>query len=324
MVLLAGIVHAQTEAEQLIQAGHWKRARAIVEARLHQAPNDALANYLLSQIRYAFGDHAAPLTFAEKAVASNGTVAKYHRQLAEALGVEAQQAGPVRQLFLAHRFRKEVDTALALDATDAQALRDLMEFYLLAPGIAGGDREKAEATAGRIAAVNAPEGLLARARIAELRKQPAAREGFLQQAAKAQPPSYRARIELARFEFAKDHPGLEAAEAAAKDALELEPARVDAYSILASIYALRGEWSALEETLMDASEHVSDDLTPYDRAAETLLKHGHDPARAERYLRTYLSQEPEGNEPPAAEARRELSMALRDQSHSATDRAAVE
>ena len=52
----------------------------------------------------------------------------------------AQHSNAFQQLFLARRFRKEIDTALSLDSHDTQALRDLMEFYLLAPGLAGGDR----------------------------------------------------------------------------------------------------------------------------------------------------------------------------------------
>src|SRR5579872_4814100 len=79
-------------AERLIDAGHWKRAKVLVEARLHEAPNDPLAHFLLSQIRNAFGDRASPLPLAEKAVALDGRTAKYHRQVAEVLGVMAQHS----------------------------------------------------------------------------------------------------------------------------------------------------------------------------------------------------------------------------------------
>src|SRR5712692_3348518 len=123
----------QSRAEALIEAGHWKQARTLVEARLREVPGDALSNFLLSQIRNAFRDRSAPLAFAEKAVALDGRTAKYHRQIAEVLGVTAQHSGAFQQLLLARRFRKEIDIALSLDPSDAQAQRDLMEFYLLAP-----------------------------------------------------------------------------------------------------------------------------------------------------------------------------------------------
>src|SRR5258708_12111496 len=117
----------QSPAEKLIEAGHWKRARSAVEI-----PGDALSNFLLSQIHAAFGDRATPLTLAEKAVALDGRTAKYHRQIAEVLGVTAQHAGTIQQLFLARRFHREIDAALSLDPRDLQSLPHLLTFYLLA------------------------------------------------------------------------------------------------------------------------------------------------------------------------------------------------
>src|SRR5580704_9716418 len=188
----------QSDPEKLIDAGHWKKARTLVEARIHQTPDDALANFLLSQVRNAFGDYNSPLPLAERAVALDGRVAKYHRQLAEVLGVEAQHAGPIKIVFLAHQFRSEIDTAIALDPRDVQARRDLMEYYLVAPGIAGGDIQKAAATAEHIAALDAAEGFLARARIASFRKQTAETQAMLTKAVGTQPSNYRALSELAR------------------------------------------------------------------------------------------------------------------------------
>ncbi len=123
---------AQSPAEDLIEAGHWKRARALVEARMREAPNDPLAIYLTSQIRFAFGDANTPLKLAEKALALDGGAATYHRQIAEVTGVMAQHANVFQQLLLARRFQKEICVAITLDPKDIQSLRDLMEFYLLA------------------------------------------------------------------------------------------------------------------------------------------------------------------------------------------------
>lgn len=300
----------QTAAEKLIEEGHWKRARALVEARIHQAPDDALSNYLLSQIRNAFGEHTTPLPLAEKAVTLDGHTAKYHRQVAEVLGVMAQRAGMLQQLFLARRFRREIDAALALDSRDIQALRDLLEFYLLAPGIAGGDAAKAAPLAGRIGEIDAAQGFLAGARIAAFHKQATETEALLRKAVEASPPTYRSRIALARFYLEPDHFNPGGAEIQAKDALRLDRSRVDSYAVLAVTWANRGAWTDLESTLAASAGSVPDDLVPYYRAAERLMADGRDPARTERYLRVYLSQEPEGNEPPVAEAHWKLGLAL--------------
>jgi tetratricopeptide (TPR) repeat protein len=309
LICLFGIVSAccagQSTAEKLIESGHWKRARTLVEARIREAPDDPLANFLLSQIRNAFGDRTTPLPLAEKALALDGKTAKYHRQVAEVQGVMAQHANAFQQLFLARRFRKEIDAALALDPRDLQAWRDLLEYYLLAPGIAGGDSKKAAATAERIVEIDAAEGFLARARVAGFHKRTAEVEGFLRKATEAMPPSYRARIALAQFYLA-GHRRLNEAEVQAKDAIKLARGRVDAYTVLAQIYAERSAWDELESVLADAAREVPDDLVPYYRAAESLIAAGRDPERAGRYLRIYVGQEPEGNEPSAADAARQL------------------
>lgn len=321
MLVPLGAMAQLTQAEQFIIAGHWKRARALVQTHILEAPNDPLANYLLSQIRNAFGDHVTPQALAEKAVALDGKTAKYHRQYAEVLGVMAQHANMLQQLVLARRFRREIDSALMLDPRDTQALRDLIEFYLLAPSIAGGDQRKAEEIAGRIAQIDVAEGFLAKARIAEFQKQAAAAEAPLRQAAAAQPTSYRALIALAQFYLSSEHVNLAAAEAVARQALLLDRGRVDAYSVLAEVCVDRSDWNALDGILQEAATEVPDDLTPQYRAAERLLAAHHDPGRVEHYLRTYLGQEAEGNEPGLAVAHWKLGQALHDEGR---DRAAIE
>ena len=299
----------QTDAEKLIDAGHWKKARAIVEARLARNPNDALGNFLLSQIRNAFGDYTTPLPLAEKAVALDSHVAKYHRQMAEVLGLEAEHAGAIRLIFLARQFRSEIDTAVALDPHDIQAHRDLLEYYLVAPGIAGGDVQKALAVARKISELDAAEGLLAEARVASFRKQVNEAGKLLRQASGLQPQNYRARVALARFYVAPESFNPAMASSVAKDLLKLDSGRVEPYAILAQVYAEQGEWNVLDSVLNEAARQEPDDLAPYYRAAETLLAKRREPARAERYLRVYLEQEPEGNEPTVADARRKLAAA---------------
>jgi tetratricopeptide (TPR) repeat protein len=303
---VCGVAAQLSPAEILIQSGHWKRARVLVEVRIRENPNDALANFLLSQVRNAFGYRETPLPLAEKAVALDGHVAKYHRQLAEALGVTAQHSNAIELLFLAHRFRKEIDTALALDGGDPQALRDLLEFYLVAPSIAGGDPGKAEGLARQIGQIKPSLGFMAEARIAEFHKRAGEAEKLLRSAVEAPPASYEARMALARFYLDPAHFDADGAEKEAQAALEMDRSRAGAYTVLAEALAHRGAWNELEVTLTAGAAAVPDDLAPYYRAADRLASDGRELDRAERYLKTYLAQEPEGNEPTAAEATGEL------------------
>lgn len=311
-VLAASVCLAQeTTAEKLIEAGHWKRARTLVERRLREAPDDSNAMFLSSQIQNAFGDHASPLGLAEKAVRLDPGVARYHRQLAEVQGVMAQHAGIFQQVLLARRFRNEIEAALRLDPRDVQALRDLLEFYLLAPNLVGGDSKKAETVVRQIAAVDAAEGFLAKARIDEFHKDQGQMEAMLRRAAEVRPLSYKARLTLAQFYLAPEHRNDGEAEALGRSGLAIDSGRIGAYCVLAVVYSRRGDRSALEAVLSSATHAVPDDAAPYYRAAERLLDDGRTPAEAEHYLRLYLAQEAEGNQPTAANAHWKLGLALR-------------
>ena len=103
--------------------------------------------------------------------------------------------------------------------------------------------------------------------------------------------------------MAPAHSNWDAAEAQAKAAVSLCPGRADAYAILADIYAGRAQWGELDAILAAAQKEAPDDLVAFYRAATRLVATGQDPARAQRYLRTYQTQEPDGNEPSVAAAR---------------------
>lgn len=309
-LLAAAAAADQSPPEALIEAGHWKKARALVEARIGANPRDALACFLLSQVRNAFGDRESPLDLAEKAVALDGGVASYHRQLAEALGVAAQRSGIFRQLILARRFKNEIDAALALGPRDLQALRDLMEFYLLAPGLAGGDKAKARETVARIAEIDAAEGYAAGARLAEAGGERDRIEVLLHRAVETKPRDYRMRILLAEFDLSPERRNLADAERQASEAVKIDSGRAAAYAILARCYAAGEKWSQLDSTLAAAATESPDDLVPGYRAAEVLLEANRALDRAAACLRTYLSVEPEGNEPTLAEAHWKLGLVL--------------
>jgi tetratricopeptide (TPR) repeat protein len=190
----------------------------------------------------------------------------------------------------------------------------LLEFFLLAPGIAGGDAHQAEATAARIGALDPAQGCLAEARIAAFRKQYSRSGELYRMAVRTAPGRYRSRVALALYDLSASPPELNEAELQARAALALEPGRIDAYSILAEVYTEQGRWSELQALLSQAAAAVPDDPAPWYRAAVRLLNSRRELPRAGQYLRVYLSQEPEGNEPTAAEARSQLALVLQAES----------
>jgi hypothetical protein len=52
--LCVGAAAAQTGVQDLVDGGHWKRVRAVVEARYREAPSDAEAVYWMARVKHAW------------------------------------------------------------------------------------------------------------------------------------------------------------------------------------------------------------------------------------------------------------------------------
>jgi tetratricopeptide (TPR) repeat protein len=126
----------------------------------------------------------------------------------------------------------------------------------------------------------------------------------------ANPRNYDAQTALAKFYSQSPHTKYDEAAKHAQVALQLDPTRVEAYWILARVFALQQQLGRLEQTLANSEKNVPDDLRPFYEAAQALLEAGEDYRRAEGYSKRYLSQNPEGEEPDAADAHRLLGLVL--------------
>ncbi len=310
----------------LIDQSHYKRAQPILAERLKSNPNDAQSSYEMSKVSAAFQRWDDAIQQAEKAVALNPKNAEFQAALADAVAskLNSSQAGMFAKMSLARRFRKEADLALQLDPNNLDANSDLLEFYLEAPGIAGGDKQKAVEIADRMLHVNPVRGYLLQLDIATHDKKSAAElESLVQQAITADPKLYYARTQAANFYITQGGPALAHAEEQARAALHLDPGRVAAYTALATVYAQQRRWKELDATLADAQREVPDNLAPHYQAGKAILlnpqnanpHNNEDLTRAEKYLRTYLSQPPEGNEPSLAGAHWRLGLVLEKQGH---------
>jgi tetratricopeptide (TPR) repeat protein len=311
---------ADLSTAALIDQSHYKRAEPILAQRLKANPNDAQSLYEMSKVSAAFERWDQAIQQAEKAVALAPKNAEFHAALADAIASQlaASQAGMFTKMSLARRFRAEVDLALELDPNNLDATSDLLEYYLQAPAIAGGSVKKAADLADHMVRVNPARGYLLRLEIATYEKKPASElEALVQQAISADPKLYYARTQAANFYLtqggaALTHAALVHAEDQAREAIRLDPGRIPAYTALATVYAQQGRWKQLDATLADAQREVPDNLAPFYQAAKAILLNtqNQDLTRAEKYLRTYLSQPPEGNQPSLAAAHWRLGLVL--------------
>jgi tetratricopeptide (TPR) repeat protein len=157
----------------------------------------------------------------ERAVALDPRRGEYLRWLGHAYGAKAARVFKLRAFGLARKVRESFEAAVSASPEDLDAHFDLMQFYLEAPGIVGGGRDKANAQAAEIARLDPKSGCFARAQIleSENRSEDARRE--LERAAAEFPNAPESRAELAAYFLRRsDYP---AAEANAGKALQLRP-----------------------------------------------------------------------------------------------------
>jgi tetratricopeptide (TPR) repeat protein len=309
-VFLAAPVLADTGPEGLVEGGHWKRLRALGESRVAANPNDAQAVYCLASAREELGDLKGALPLAEKAVSADPNNARYHLSVANICIELGQQAGIFKGMGLAHRFKEEAEKAVALDPKLVEAREALMEFYFEAPGIAGGDKKKAWATAEEIVSIDATRGLLAQASLAAMEKNTAKEEDFYRKALATAPGDFRVLSAAANFYGSETQKKFDLAEKYALAALKLDETRVGPYAVLAVVYATGEHWQDLDATMARVENNVPDGYGSYYQAGKVLLFSGKDLPRAERYFRKYLTMEPEGGEPHHAAAHWRLGLVL--------------
>jgi tetratricopeptide (TPR) repeat protein len=319
-LLILGLVNAPARGadpspEALIEAGHWKRALPMIQQRLAANSNDAAAVYMLARYKAAAGDGDGALPLAEKACKLQPNNARYHLFLAEICGDNARKANVFSQYGLARRFKKEAETAIALDPNQIDARMDLIQFHLEAPGIVGGDKTKTRILADEISKIDPARGYLALAAISSFEKQNDQLEDLYKKAVEANPKYFQAQMALAGFYGSDSQKKYDLAEKHVREAVKLDPDRVNPRASLAALFALNERWQEMETELAQAEKDIPDNLFPYFRAALVLLTRGKDLQRAELYFRKYLTQEPEPGWPAHANAYWRLGQVLEKQGH---------
>lgn len=169
LALVTGSLGAQssTDGVALFEARRYAQARPAFEAAIRANPRDARAAYYLGRIALVDGNGDKGADWLERAVELEGGRADYHHWLGRAYSRQAVHAGRFRQLRLAGRIRGELERAVRLDPSDVDARLDLLQYYVVAPGIVGGSTDRARAQAAEIRRLNPFRGHLADAAVAE-------------------------------------------------------------------------------------------------------------------------------------------------------------
>ncbi len=133
------------EGVALFNKGKMAEAKGVLETVLKQDEKNAEAHYRLGLILLSrqFRNENDAVDQMEEAVDINPNKAKYQYGLGAAYASKAQNAGIIKQAFLAPKVKKAFEKAVELNPMLIEAHIGLAQYYWRAPGIMGGDMEKA-------------------------------------------------------------------------------------------------------------------------------------------------------------------------------------
>lgn len=205
----------------------------------------------------------------------------YHLWLGRAFGEKASHAKLLSAYKIAKLVHAEFEIAVSLDGRNPEALSDLGEYYVDAPGFLGGSDSKAEDLAERLDTLSPARAWELRASIAEKKKDYAGAE-----------QDWRAKIAASQT----------SAEAAAQ-----------AWMDLGSFYRRRGRWNDMLTALENGAAADTQHGPALVDGASTLIKADREPQLAAQWLREYLSGNALSAEAPAFAVHAELGKLLKKQ-----------
>jgi len=274
--LLPALSAADSADSQLLAQGRVDDAIASLQHRISHAP-DAESYNLLCRAYFTLSDWDHGIAACEKAVSLDPANAQYHLWLGRLYGEKADHSRFLTAAGLAKKVRGEFETAVRLNPNSADARTDLAEFYMEAPGIMGGGRDKAEAQAQELASMDPVKAGWVKGHLAEKNKDLISAESEYRAAIKASHGAARAWLNLASF------------------------------------YRQTGRLDQMEDAIRHVSSAPMNQTEVLMEGAAMLLRSHRDLPLATQLLRRYLSSTPTVEAAPAFKAHYLLGTALEQQ-----------
>jgi len=276
-LLAAALAAGDDSAPALLAAGRADDAITTLHSKIIASPRDAEAYNLLCRAYFSMGDWDRGIADCEKAVALDPNNSRYHMWLGRIYGEKADGSNFFSAASLAGKVRTEFEAAVRLDPNNVDARSDLGEFYLEAPGIVGGGRDKAEAQVQALAALDAAKADYLKGRIAEKKKD------------------------------------LAGAEKEYRNAIAATHGSALTWFNLALFFRHQERWNEMEEAIQQAVSAQMDRPEIIMESGEVLLRSGRNFPAAVEYLRRYLALSSKVEEAPAFKAHYLLGTALEKQ-----------
>lgn len=261
----------------LLKNGQANDALAALQTMLATNSQDAQAHNLLCRVHYEQQQWADATRECETAVKLSPNNSEFHDWLGRAYGEQAQRASMLSAYGLAKKVHAEFEQAAALDPHNVQALVDLGEFSVDAPGFLGGGIDKAQAIAGKLQPLDAGKSHILLAAIASKNKDTSTAERELKLAV----------------------------------AQSKSPAK--AWMALASFYGKQNNLSAMVQAVQSGVSADKSHGSALVEGAGTLMRYKQNPGQAESMLRQYLASTDKSEDAPAFQVHVQLGNLLAEQ-----------
>jgi Tfp pilus assembly protein PilF len=180
----AGAVTPDGPGVQMLKVENHRGARDYFAAALREHPQDAQAMAGMAKLELTEAHNKAAVEWASKAAAVAPTNAEYQMLLGYAYAHYIHNVNIFRRLGMAHKVRAAFKRAVELAPDSADGRADLASFYILAPGIAGGNLAKAKLQLDALDKLDPVRANALHAEIAMKQHDPAAAGRYMRTAAK--------------------------------------------------------------------------------------------------------------------------------------------
>jgi len=255
-------------AHQLYQRTEYTQALKILD---RVSAKDADDYQLAGECHFMLGDYKQAGEAFEKALDLAPGSSELHRLLGNVYGRRAETGSVFTAPGNARKAHQYFEKAVELDPNNREAVANLFEYYLEAPGVLGGGIDKAESLIKRIATLDMPAGYHAQAELERKRKR------------------------------------YEAAEAQLRRAVELAPRQVGRLIDLAKFLSERGRVKESDEQFTEAARLAPNSPQLLFARAQTFIQQKRNLNDARQLLERYLASSLTPDDPPREEARTLLS-----------------
>ena len=183
-------------AEELYNRTDYRASLAVLR---ESGDSTARTHFLAGRDHFMLGEYKKATDDFQKALAAEPSRSEYAHWLGRTYGRRAEMSNFLSAASYASKARQYFEHAVELDGSNEEALNDLFDFYLQAPGFLGGGYDKAQAIAQRIAEKNPAEGHFAEAQLADRKKQYDTAEEQLRRAMELAPRQVGRMLDLAKY-----------------------------------------------------------------------------------------------------------------------------